>query len=104
MAQDALYETAEELHKEVVNSKVMPYDTGNMQNSTTSVQKVNEEHVQLQTVAPYATRVYYHPEFNFQKDKNPAAQGRWLDRWIWGSESDWCQKTFAKIFKKLGGF
>ena len=103
-AQDALFETAEELHKEVVKAKVMPYDTGNMQNETTSVQKINADHVQLVTEAPYASRVYYHPEYNFQKEKNPAAQGRWLDRWIYGSESDWCQKTFAKIFKRLGGF
>ena len=99
----ALFLTAEALHTEVVQAQVMPMDTGNMQNESTSVQKINGKKVQLKTVTPYAKRLYYHPEYNFSKASNPNAQGRWLDRWINGSEKDWCQTTFAKILKKLMG-
>ena len=29
---------------------------------------------------PYARRLYYHPEYNFAKDKNPEAGGYWFER------------------------
>lgn len=102
-AQDALFQTGEALHTEVVQAQVMPFDTGTMQNTATSVQKIDSDHVQLQTVTPYAARMYYHPEYNFQKASNQNAQGRWLDNWINGKKKDWCSKTFKKIFKKLAG-
>lgn len=101
--ENALLLTGEALHTEVVQAQVMPFDTGNMQNESTSVQKVNDKKVQLKTVTPYAKRLYYHPEYDFSKASNPNAQGRWLDRWINGSEKNWCQKTFAKILKRLMG-
>ncbi len=100
---DALFQTCEALHTEVVQAQVMPFDTGTMQNTATSVQKKNDKHVSLNTVTDYAARMYYHPEYNFQKTSNKNAQGRWLDRWISGSQKDWCTKAFAKIFKKLAG-
>jgi hypothetical protein len=28
---------------------------------------------------PYARRLYYNPQFNFSKDKNPNAQGLWFE-------------------------
>lgn len=103
-AQDSLFLTGEALHSEVVQAQVMPFDTGTMQNTATSVQKLNKDHVQLQTVTDYAARLYYHPEYNFQKTSNPNAKGRWLDDWLTGKNKDFCQETFAKIYKKRGGF
>lgn len=29
---------------------------------------------------PYARRLYYNPQFNFSKDKNPLAGGLWFER------------------------
>ena len=99
----ALFLTAEALHTEVVQAQVMPKDTGTMQNESTSVERISKSKVKLKTVTAYARRLYFHPEYNFSKADNPNAQGRWWDRWINGSEKDWCQKTFAKILKKLMG-
>jgi hypothetical protein len=28
---------------------------------------------------PYAKRLYYNPQFNFSKDKNPNARGKWFE-------------------------
>lgn len=28
---------------------------------------------------PYASRLYYHPEYHFSKDKNPNARGKWFE-------------------------
>ena len=102
-AEKALFLTAEALHTEVVQAQVMPFDTGNLQNESTYVEKVNDKKVQLKSVTPYAKRLYYHPEYKFSKASNKHAQGRWLERWISGSEKGWCQETFAKLLKKLLG-
>lgn len=102
-ADDALFLTGEALHTEVVQAQVMPFDTGTMQNTSTSVQRKGEGHVALETVTDYAARMYYHPEYNFQKTSNPNARGRWLDEWISGSKKDWCIETFQKIYRKLIG-
>jgi len=102
-ADDALFQTAEALHTEVVQAQVMPFDTGTMQNTATSVQRLEDKKVQLQTVTDYAARVYYHPEYDFSKASNPNAQGRWLDRWISGSEKNWCAKTFVEILRRITG-
>lgn len=103
-AQDSLFLTGEALHSEVVQAQVMPFDTGTLQNTATSVQKLNKNHVQLQTVTPYAARLYYHPEYNFQTTSNKHARGRWLDDWLTGKNRKFCQKTFKELFKKRGGF
>jgi len=102
-ADDSLFLTGEALHTEVVQAQVMPFDTGTMQNTATSVQRVKEKEVQLKTVTDYAARMYFHPEYDFQKTSNPNAQGRWLDRWISGSDKNWCAETFAKILKQRTG-
>ena len=103
-AEDSLFLTAEALHTDVVQAQVMPFDTGTLQNTATSVQKIDDDHVSLQTVTDYAARLYYHPEFNFRKTSNPNAKGRWLEDWITGEKKDFCQEAFEKIFKKRGGF
>ena len=100
LCEESLAKTAEALHTEVVQAEVMPKDTGHMQNERTYVDKKNPRRVKLITHTPYAARLYMHPEYNFQK-KNRDAQGRWLDRWISGSQKDWIKKTFAKFM--LGG-
>ncbi len=102
-ADEALFLTGEALHTEVVQAQVMPFDTGTMQNTATSVQRVKEKEVQLKTVTDYAARMYFHPEYDFQKTSNPNAQGRWLDRWISGSDKNWCAEAFAKILKQRTG-
>lgn len=102
----ALEQTAEALHEEVQQAQVMPFDTGNLQNESTFVDysQSNNGKVSLISSTPYARRLYYHPEFNFQKDKNPNAKGRWFEDWLpGGSEDDFVPETFKEIYKKLGG-
>lgn len=101
----ALEQTAEALHTEVVQAQVMPYDSGHMQDDATAVDYSQAKNgtVSLVTQTPYARRMYYHPEYNFRKDKNPNAQGQWFEPWITGDKKDFCKETFAKIYKQLGG-
>lgn len=101
----ALEQTAEALHAEVLQAQVMPYDSGHMQDDATAVDYSQAKNgtVSLVTQTPYARRMYYHPEYNFRKDKNPNAQGKWFEPWITGDKKDFCLKTYAEKFKQLGG-
>lgn len=101
----ALEETIEALKTEVINAQVMPFDSGNMQNNSTftDISKSKQGSVSLITATPYARRMYYHPEYNFQTKENAHAQGNWLEPWISGKNKDFVGKAFAKLYKKEAG-
>ena len=102
----ALEMTAEALHTEVIEAQVMPFDTGNLQNESTFVDysESNQGKVSLVSSTPYARRLYYHPEYNFQADENSNAKGNWYEDWLpGGSQSDFATKAFKQFYKKTGG-
>lgn len=101
----ALEKTGEALHTEVVQAQVMPRDTGHLQNDSTFVDYSQSKSgtVSLVYQAPYARRLYFHPEYNFSKVENPNAQGKWLEPWITGKEKDFCKKAFIAFFRQSGG-
>ena len=76
----ALEMTAEALHTDIVNAEVMPRDTGHMEDESTFVDtsQSSQGKVGIVTSTPYARRMYYHPEYHFQKWENAFAQGKWL--------------------------
>lgn len=100
----ALEQTADALLTEVKNAEVMPFDTGNLQNESTFVDnsQSKEGTVSIVSTAPYARRLYYHPEFNFQTDEHHAAMGEWYRPWLkGGSRSDFAGKAFKVLYKRL---
>lgn len=101
----ALEKTISALHTEVVKAQVMPFDTGNMQNVNTFEDYSNSRRgkVSLNTSTPYARRMYFHPEYNFQTKENANARGNWYEPWISGKEKDFCSKAFSQFYKKEAG-
>lgn len=101
----ALEKTMSALHTEVVKAQVMPFDTGNMQNDSTyeDYSKSSKGQVSLITSTPYARRMYYHPEYNFQTKENPNAQGNWYEPWISGKNKNFCKNAFSQFYKKEAG-
>ena len=102
----ALEMTAEALHTEVVHAQVMPFETGNLQNESTFVDysESKQGKVTLVSSTPYARRLYYHPEYNFQTDENPFAGGEWYEPWLPGGVSqDFARNAFKRFYKKAGG-
>ena len=102
----ALEMTAEVLHTEVVQAQVFPFDTGNLQNESTFVDTSESAKgkVTLVSSTPYARRLYYHPEFHFQKEENPNARGEWYEDWLpGGSEENFAVDAFKRFYKKVGG-
>lgn len=102
----ALEQTAEALHTEVVQAQVIPRDTGALQNESTFVD-CSDSHrgkVSIVSSTPYARRLYFHPEYHFQKGENPNAKGKWYEDWLpGGSQSDFAIKTYKKLYRRLTG-
>lgn len=110
----ALKKTAEALHTEVVQAQVVPRDTGRLQNEAMFVDMTNarDGSVSIVHTTPYARRLYFHPEYNFNQtgytDKtgvyhegNINAKGKWFEDWMpGGSDEEFAQKAFAAFLRK----
>lgn len=97
--------TAEAVKTDVIAKNVMPFDSGEMQNSHTSIDtsKKNQGNVTISSNTPYARRIYFHPEYNFQTTNNPNAKGRWYDDWISGKYKKFAPNAYKQFYKKLTG-
>ena len=123
-AATSLEMTAEAIHTDVVQSQVIPRDTGKLQGESTHISAGKSEtatyengqtvtngiskavngKVIISTSAPQARRLYYHPEYNFQTKENPNAKGKWLDDWLpGGNEADFAPNAFKRLYKKEAG-
>ena len=92
-------ETLEAVYTDLVSAQTMPFDTGDMQNNQTFVERTENGAV-LITGSPQARRLYYHPEYNFQRGKNKNAGAYWLEPYITGDKKDFVRTEFAEIFRR----
>lgn len=102
----ALEQTTEALHTEVVQAQVMPRDTGALQNEKTFADYHESQSgiTHIISEGPYARRLYFHPEYNFQTFENPFAGGEWFKPWLPGGVSeDFAREAFRKLYKKEAG-
>ena len=102
----ALEKTAEALHTEVVQAQVFPFQTGNLQNESTFIDYSDSANGRVRNVSstPYARRLYFHPEYHFDKGENPNARGEWYEDWLpGGSKADFAPKAFKKFYKEEAG-
>lgn len=102
----ALEQTAEALHTEIVQAQVMPRDTGTLQNEKTFVDNSEAQRgiSRIISEGPYARRLYFHPEYNFQTAENQNAKGRWLEDWLPGGKDEgFAPDAFKRFYKKEAG-
>lgn len=101
LMKEALVETADALKSDLQKSQTMPFDTGELQNRSTFIDDSKKKNGRVTIVSdtPYARRLYFHPEYNFQKTKNKNAGGMWFETYINGQKKNWASKKFAKIMK-----
>ena len=97
---DALAMTADATLTELRDRQVMPFDTGNMQNDSTSVDDSQKTTVSIVTTAPQARRLYFHPEYNFKRGNNASASGKWFESF---SNDDFIASAYARLLKQKGG-
>lgn len=101
-ALESAAEALEVLYTDLASSQTMPFDTGDMQNNQTFVESTDTGAV-LITGSPQARRLYYHPEYNFQRGKNVNAGAYWLEPYFTGEKKDFVQAEFTEIFKRRTG-
>lgn len=102
----ALEQTGEAIHTDLVQSQTMPRDTGALQNESTSVDMTasNQGRVTIVSATPYARRLYYHPEYNFNQLANINAGGEWFKPYIPGGNKDnFPINTFKELYRRNGG-
>ncbi len=102
---ESLLMTAQEILNRERNSGKMPFNTGNLQNESTHVDdsQMSFKKVRIVTNAPYARRLYFNPQFNFRRDKNPNAGGEWWEEWISGNKKNKPQEIFKEFLKNRSG-
>lgn len=102
-AQAAALETMEAVKGEIVSAQVVPFDNGTMQGTLHTEQfgAGDEHHIVLQTDGPQARRLYFHPEYNFQRGNNKNAGAGWYKPWEpGGAQGNFIPDTFAARLKE----
>ncbi len=103
-SKQALMMTAETIRSDIIASQVVPKDVGTLERSAYIAREgLPEGKTGVGFNTPYARRLYWHPEYNFRTDKNPNAQGKWMQAYIDGEKKDFAQKQFMKFFRRLAG-
>lgn len=105
-ALEALDATGEQLLTDVTDARVMPFDVGTMQNDATYVDHSHRANGQVTLLVdePYARRLYYHPEYNYQTVNNPNAKGLWFEDWANdGKYANKVRENYAAFYKRFGG-
>lgn len=98
----ALEMTSEAVLSDIKTSQVVPKDTGTLEGSGfVDLSEINSFIARVVFDTPYARRLYWHPEYNFRKDKNPNAQGKWMEVYLTGEKQSFIKETYSKFFKQL---
>ena len=77
---------------------------GTLQNESTYVDMSNSSNgtVTIVSSTPYARRLYFHPEYHFDKGENPNAGGMWYKDWLLGGKKqDFAPDTLKEIYRRL---
>lgn len=100
-AEETLVDTADALKTDLLKSQIMPFDTGILQNDFTYISKKskNAKRVLIISDTPYARKLYFHPEYKFDKTKNSNAGGLWFNQYIEGEKKELPKRLFMKILK-----
>lgn len=101
----SLAQTADAVLTDIRDEQLMPFDTGNLQNDSTSVDDSQQVQgrVSVVSTAPQARRLYFHPKYNFRRNNNAKAGGKWFEPYINGSKKEFIVNAFKELFKRNGG-
>jgi hypothetical protein len=76
-----------------------PEDTGMLQGSALLASNIGKGKIVWNT--PYSRRLYYNPEYNFSRDKNPNAGGLWFEVAKAAHKRNWLAITRQAIRNNL---
>ncbi len=100
----ALEMTADAVLSDIKLSQVVPKDkgaTGLEGSGFVDKSELMNSIARIVFDTPYARRLYWHPEYNFRRDKNHNAKGKWMDDYLYGEKKEFIKDTYSKFFKML---
>lgn len=105
-AQLALYDTAESIKTDLIQSQTVPKDQGHLEDdmftdpkTPTNIKGV----VKIVNPAVYSRKVYFDPEIHIKQGKNPNAKQYWFEDYITGNKKDLPIKYFKQILRRRLG-
>lgn len=102
----SLEQTADAIQSDIKQAGIMPFDKGTLQNTATFVDYdgSSKGKVQIVSSTPYARRLYYHPEYNFNTAENANASGKWFEDYLpKGKKQNFAVETFKELYRRNGG-
>ncbi|MBU3226803.1 minor capsid protein [Clostridium algidicarnis] len=94
--------TTEALKTDIVTSAVVPKQTGELERSGfVDITQLDNGKTSIIFDTPYARRLYWHPEYNFRRDKNINAQGKWMQSYEDGEKKDFAKDTYMIFLKQF---
>ena len=103
VSQRAFELTVQAVLTDVQQSQTMPKDKGELERSGFTAVDTGHMVAGIIFDTPYARRLYWHPEYDFRKDKNQYAGGLWMQTYIDGPKKNFVKDTYGKFLKQLGG-
>ena len=110
----ALEQAGTEILTDLQESGTMPFAKGTLQNELTflDTSELAKKRVKLVSQGPYARRLYFHPEYNFQRadendeesiGKNPNAGAGWFNPYLNGEKRNMLREKYAALLKRRIG-
>ena len=101
----ALEMTMEAVHTDIGQAETVPMKTGALSGEQFFVDYEDSKtgKVSLTNSTPYARRLYYHPEYNFNKAFHANAGAGWFEPYLTGNKKDFARKAFARLYRSIGG-
>jgi len=96
----AAEQTAFAIKSDVEEAQVIPFETGDLSGSDVDRSRRKSGKFNIVHSMPYARRLYWHPEYNFRRDKNPNARGEWYESWLTGDRKKFANESFKKLFRR----
>ncbi len=102
---ESLEQTAEQVVTDVRLSQTMPFRQGTLQNDSTFADLSNSRQGEVYVVSstPYARRLYYHPEYNFNREENIQAGAYWFEPYKNNGAKFQSVLGWFKKFMKMNG-
>lgn len=101
----ALEATGEKMLSEKIEAQEIPFAEGTLQNIQSGVNKDQLQKGQLEIYhdTPYAGRLYYNPQYDFNQEFNTNAKGEWWEDYLTGKNKNRPKMLFEHYLKKFGG-
>lgn len=101
----AIKKTAMKMLAEKIDAQEIPMAEGTLQNVMTDVDDsaARSGLVQIVSQGPYAARLYYNPQYNFNQEFNTNAKGEWWEDFLTGKNKNRPAKLFEYFLKETAG-